>query len=62
MYYVDMTDSDLITHLMKTADPAKAELVLENARLRAENERLIRQLLRMRQEKAQQEEQKESWR
>lgn len=47
---ITMTDSDLIKHLMKTNDPVKAEMLAESVRLKAENQRLLHHLLRMRQE------------
>ena len=52
-----MTDSDLIQNLFKMADPAKAELVTENARLRAENHRLLTRVLRLERERAEREQQ-----
>lgn len=59
---ITMSDTDLIKHLMKTADPAKAEMLAENARLKAENQRLLHRLLRMRQELDAVKEQEEAWR
>ena len=48
----DMTDSDLIQKLFKLADPAKAELATENARLKAENHRLLTRVLKLERERA----------
>lgn len=63
IYSDPMTDSDLIQKLFKLADPAKAELVTENARLKAENHRLLMRVLKLERERAEREEiEREAWR